>query len=673
MTARSLDAVPWDRLESALPQHPVSEVPRVLRRLALGGAEAGEEDTYPLFSCLAAGNGRVPSAATAALPFLVALAADPGQAQRLALVDLLVALHQEAATAAPHLVDEGWPAAWRRHRPAIRALLADPDPRVRREALPLAEGAADLLDRWRAEPDPTVRLPLLLHLGRAAAGARDDVRAGVRAVLAGVLRDGDPVLRVAAVFAWAHLDPGMPVRRLDTLVDALAEEHDFAAVWYMPGVEHGYSRTDLVPWLAGLLRHDTPAATSLVLRLAGAAHRALDTALHRAALTEAWRLLVRRPSTAPALLPVAGALLADPDSSVRLKAAHLLAVLGRRAAPYADRLAELADDPGEDDVDYLEGTVGDYARWALARIGDPRALPGLVERLYAPYREHYGRGYCAGDPRLPELDEVLAPLRSHADVLLPPLREVMRQHAAHYGGAGPLTGAFLRVLRAWGGRAVAALPEVVPLLADPAVSLSAVQALAAMGPAAASAEPAVRGCAVLDQPRNRQTVAWAAWRLGGDRERALRLIGDAVLTDKAPFYGPLHLLADFGPAAAPYAGRVRHIMEHAEGEPRLRAAAALWAITGEPEPSVPVLAEFVLPMADGDDRYGLFADALRALARIGVLTPAARAALRTLRDRDRRLSPGPDYRAILLDEELRALTDDLLGERRSAPGPTPFT
>ncbi|MFD7262592.1 hypothetical protein [Streptomyces sp. NPDC059874] len=69
-----------------------------------------------------------------------------------------------------------------------------------------------------------------------------------------------------------------------------------------------------------------------------------DAELRRCALDAAWPLLVARLSAAAAVLP---------------------AVLGHRAAPYADRLAAL-----------LDGTVGDHARWALTRIGDPRALPG---------------------------------------------------------------------------------------------------------------------------------------------------------------------------------------------------------------------------------------------------------------------------------------------------------
>jgi hypothetical protein len=663
ISLEALDAVPWDRLESALPRHPVEEVPRALRRLALAGLAATEEYCYPLYSCLVAGNGRVPSAATAALPFVVALAADPGAGARVDLVGLLVAFEHATRTARPDLVDEGWPAAWRRHQGEVLALLADPDPDVRREAIPLADGVVPLLERWRAETDPAVRLPVLLQLAWVAAAAEADARSveEVRAVLDGVLRDGEPVMKVAAVIARARLDPQEPVRRIDLLVETLSDlavRPRFEEIWYVVGVEEPFSREAVVTWAAELFDHDARTAASFVVRLADAAARTGDTELSEAVLNEAWRLLVLRPSAAPALLPVAGRLLDDRADPVRLRAAHLLAVLGRQSARYADRLATLLDDPWKDPC--LEGTVGEYARWALTRIGDPRAMPGLVERLYEPYREHYGRGYCVSDPRLPDVDAVLVPLRAHADVLLPDLREVMRHHAAHNGGHGPLTGAFLRVLKAWGPDALPALPEVVALLDDAEGSLLIVEVLAAMGPGAASAEPALRACKPLNWPEYQRNVAWAASQMGGDRTAALRLIGDAVLTEEGPYYGPVHLLTEFGPAAAPYADRVRHIMENTDGFRRIEAALALWSGTGEQEPSISVLEEFVLPIADGGDDYEFFGEALRALTRIGTLTPATRAALRTVRGFDGRLAQERNYEAFLQDEELRAAIEYLL-------------
>ncbi|MGV9790583.1 hypothetical protein [Streptomyces sp. NPDC003435] len=50
--------------------------------------------------------------------------------------------------------------------------------------------------------------------------------------------------------------------------------------------------------------------------------------------------------------------------------------------------------------------------------------------------------------------------------------------------------------------------------------------------------------------------------MGGDRDAALRLIGEAVLTEEEPLPGAVRLIGDFGTAAAPYADRVRHVMEH---------------------------------------------------------------------------------------------------------------
>ncbi|MFC0602713.1 hypothetical protein [Streptomyces palmae] len=648
----ALDHVPWERLESARVEHPPKEMRRALRRLALKGGAATEEDCYPLFDCFGVGTGRVASVATAALPFVVALAGDPDMGARVTLVELLASSFQTAAEADPGLVDAGWHEAWRLQRSRIRALLADPLPEVRREALPLGEDVDVLLERWHAETDPTLRVPVLLALGTAAAGcAQSEPVVRVRAVVAEVLRTGGPVMRVAAVHAWAEFDPQVSVRELDLLVEVLSDpavRPQFEAIWYAPAVEGAFTREDVVSWTAHLFEDAPRTALAFVVRLLDAARRNGDTPLCRAALDEGWRLLVVRPSAASALLPLAGALLAEADDGVRYRAAHLLAVLGSRAAPYADALAALLDDPGE--AEFLEGTVGDHARWALTRIGDERALPGLVERLYAPYQGQYSRGYVMGDPHLPEVEDVLSPLGAHAQALLPAVRKLLRD------GVG---GCFLEVLKAWGPAAAPALPEVVALLDDTRYSLRAIDALVAMGPTAESAEPAVRRCTVLDFPGNHHKVAWAAWRLGGDRDAALRLIGEAALTEEEPYYS-VGLLGDFGPAASRYADRVRHLMEHGDSSLRLRAAVALWSITGESEPSGSVLEEYLLPVADGGDAYGSFLDALRALARIGTVSEAARATLRTVRGSDRRLSTYRDYRAFTQDEEIRSAIDDVL-------------
>ncbi|MFF9179336.1 hypothetical protein [Streptomyces sp. NPDC014793] len=458
------------------------------------------------------------------------------------------------------------------------------------------------------------------------------------------------------MIARASLDHDAPLRHADLLLDVLADpavRPRFERIWWLPEVETPFARDDVAAWVSGLLDHVPPAALSFVARLAEAAERAADDGLRRVVLDEAWRHLVLRRSAASTVLPIAARMLDCADDCVRLKAAHLLAMLAPDSGPYADRLAALLDDPGTDKISWIEGTVGDFARWALVRLGDPRGLPGLVESLWAPYREQFGRSWVAGDPRRPEMHEVLAPLREHADVLLPALLEEVRQDHERHGDHGEIMGTLLQVAEEWGPDALPVLPVVLPLLNDTRYSLPVVDVLLAMGPAAASTASAVRDAVVLDHPGNHHRIAWAAWRIaGGDDGTALRLLGEAVHDEQASPYGPVPLLSDFGPAAAAHAGRVREVMENAE-HGRATAAIALWAITGDSGVALAVLEQVVVCFTGDDDRYGDLAEALRGFLRIGTVTPAARRALRLVGARDLRLSAHRDYRAVLGDQELR--------------------
>ncbi|MFE2553095.1 hypothetical protein ACFXGI_31790 [Streptomyces sp. NPDC059355] len=645
----ALDAVVWDGLETRSPKEPVEDVARALRRLVSAGSEAVEEDCYPLGSLVTRDGCETPSAAAVALPFVIALAADPAMGVRVDLVDLLAAMHS------PALAGEDWSGAW--------ALLADPEPTVRRAATALPVGVARLLERWRVEADPTVRLPLLLALGEAASGEAASGEAApegagepaheARAVLADVLDGDDPVLWVAAVHASAKRDRELPARQLDRLIEVfsdLALRPRFESVWYTPDIETPWTREDLVRSTAWLLGHDPEVELSFTVRLVESAQRSGDAALCREALDVAWRLLTERRSVEAALLPLAGGLLADPDGAVRLRAANILAVLGPAAAPYADRLADLLDDDASDL--YLDGTVRKIARWALTRIGDLRGLPGLVEQFRAQ-EEEQGRGYGIGDPRRPSTHDALIPLRAHADTLLPAIRETIRQCGARRGA----TRSFLPVLEAWGEDALPALPDLIPLLADTWTSTPVMGVLRAMGPAAAPAVPAVLTGQVLDHPGNHHFVAYTAALLGTDRDAALRLVGGAVMRAKEPGFGPIGELGGFGRDAAPYAQRVRFAMEGSTHWPRLTAAITLWEITGRVEPSMRVLEEFVLPIADGGDGFGFFGDALRALIRMGEISPAIREALLVVRRSERRLSADGGYPMILHDAELRGLIE----------------
>ncbi|MFI1441865.1 hypothetical protein [Streptomyces fructofermentans] len=595
----ALNAVAWDRLGAGGPADPVQDVPRALRRLVSAGPEAKEEHCRPLHSLVTRDGDDTPPAAAAALPFVIALAADSAMGARTELVDVLASMW------APALAGEDWSGAW--------ALLGDPDPAVRRAATAMPVGLVRLLARWRTETDPAVRVPLLLAIGAAAASGTGGTRAvdRARAVLAEVPESDDPVLWVAAVHASAGLDPGLPVRRLDRLIEVfsdLALRPRFEEVWYDPAVEGHWTREDVVRSTSWLLRHEPGAELAFAVRLASGAQVSGDAPLCREALDAAWHVLTERRSAEAALLPLAGGLLTDPDGAVRLRAANILAALGRASAPYADRLAELLDDDAADE--YLDGTVREYARWALARIDDPRALPGLIEQLHAQ-EEEQGRGYVIGEPRRPEARDVLIPLRARADVLLPAMREAIGRG----GVQGRAARVFLEVLDAWGVEAPPPAPPGLPRTAP---------------------------CG------------------SGDREAALRTVGEAVRTAEPPGYGPIGSLAGFGRDAAPYADAVRDVMERTTHWPRLTSAIALWEITGRAEPSMRVLEEFVLPIADGGDGFGFFREALPALVRMDGISPAIRAALTVVRDSERRLSADGGYPMVLQDEELRGLVEQAL-------------
>jgi hypothetical protein len=431
-----LGTVDWSGLRAGRSDEPAREVPELLRAFA-DACPGTPRDTVDRMVCdlhelLAP--GRVTAAGTAALPFLAGLATDPEVALRADVIELL------ASIAVAGEADPGWKAAWQRHRPVVRGLLADPDAVARRAALHFVEGrTGPLLERWRVETDPALRATLLLELGHAAVAEdpADPVVADVRAVLDGALHGEDRALRVAAAIGAASLDPRVPLRARAMLLELLTDPAlvpEFSG-WYTLRNEYPYDRESLASWVVHLLDQDQDqdpeAAVSFVAGLCEAGIRTDDAELRRCGVEEAWTLLSDRPSTAGALLPLGVRLMDDADDDIRYKAVHLLAVLGRRAAPCADRLAALLDDPGESHV--YDGTVGDHARWALTRIGDPRALPDLVERLVAPYRDMQGRGYCPVDPRRPDVADVLRPLRPHAAELLPAVAEALRDEVARSG------------------------------------------------------------------------------------------------------------------------------------------------------------------------------------------------------------------------------------------------
>ncbi|MFF2526366.1 hypothetical protein [Streptomyces liangshanensis] len=632
--------------------------------------------------------GAVGSAATAALPFLLRLARDPGVAPRVDVALMIAELADTGRTAAARFVDDGWAGAWARCRDDVRGLLGDGDPAMRRAAVglvavgegPVAENVAWLTERWGCEEDAAARVEIVLALGAvvgaATAGAGRSVAVGsgggsggggVRGLLDGLVDSGAPAPRLAAVHAWGRVDPAESARRVGVLVEILAAP-DTRAGLEAGWAEHTIGR--LVARTFQLLADDPGAATELATGLLAAP----DPDVRVAALAGAGSVLTRWRSPVPALAPALGACLDDPRPGVRWEAAYLLAVLGHAAAPYAERLAVLLHDTGAGagTRNCGAGTVGDAALWALTRLGDPRALPGLVERLYAAPAAFGARDVHSSDrsylvPGLPGPHDVLGPLRAHAGALLPEVRALMRRAAAT--GDGGTGRALAGVLEEWEEDALPALPELVGLLADSAVRQSAATALAALGPGAAEALPALERCAAGADPKERRLVAWAAWRIGGDAERAAAVLGGAM-TEDVVSHDTIRRLGELGPLAAPYTGRLRHLVATAAPSTweRTEAAFALWAVTGEVEPSASALEETIRPLPEGRC-LPVMLRAVRGLTRIGSpLTPATRDVLRRACAYDGRLAYWGGWRGFVEDEVMRAAIGELVAGAGAGAG-----
>ncbi|MEU3492489.1 hypothetical protein ABZ747_03205 [Kitasatospora cineracea] len=436
----------WRRLTVAA-DGPVLEQ---LRRAA-----RGEETTWWL-SLYHWDKGMDP-AAPAALPFLIALVREPDRPNRERVLSTLAQLVAVGRSEAAERVAPGWAAAWREHHTALEPLLADPDPEVRLTALGLTERARPLLARIPVETEPWLWALQLAYLGAVADRADPAARALLTGALHGAGGPDAPAHRLAALQGLAALDAAEPERWADRWAAAVLDPAAPAAVdrlWTRPDDDY---RAELGLEVASIGRSLPPrAATHLSLRLARAARDADRPELCAAALEAAWHPLLDLPSTGPLWLTTAGELIDHPDPRVRHRAAAVLAVLGRAAAPYADALhARLADTDGDE---FLDGSTADQARWALARIGDPRVLPGLVRRLTAVEREN-GRGYVTGDPRRPEPYDALLPLHGHAAVLRPQVAEWAREGESH---AWPWNHPGARLLAAWDGTADGPKPPADP-------------------------------------------------------------------------------------------------------------------------------------------------------------------------------------------------------------------
>ncbi|MGW3820004.1 HEAT repeat domain-containing protein [Streptomyces sp. NPDC005046] len=639
-----LDAVDWTALRHAYGV--ADDVPVMLRDLyrpEKAAAAAGDLRTHVHHQ-----GGGVYSSAPAALPYIVSAAADPAIAAdvRHELLCLIGALADAGNTAVARFVTPGWPAAWDLAVADLLPLLDDPVA-VNRTAVAYAlaeahrradEVIAALRARWNAEPEPRTRLQLISSIGSLTAHAGD--RRGASLSWLRELMDGaDPSVRLVAVQALRRALPGQEDTAYARAVSEVMSGSE-PEMW-RPGDNTAKAS---VVWAVGLLGADHTSLADVTRRLLG--HR--DASVRAGALQVAAQALSCRRSAVAELLPMVARSLSDPEPDNRLFAARVLGMCGDAARPWADALAAMVTDEGEPCP-----ATQSHALWALSRLGDVRCVPPLARRLAGArlgfaYHSSHADGWWTYDL---SLNEVAGGLGSHVDVLLPPVR-------ARLTTACTLDErrALCQLLESWGAAAAPAIPDLLGLL-DTDAAVWALDALAAIGPAAAEAVPRARLRALLDAPPPGQTfaprcLALAYGRLTGDRKPALELL----LPQLGELYGresAALLLGELGPAGAEYAERLRELLPLRQGGwLPLRVGEALWRITGRADEVVPVLVRAITPFAERGGAYPAVIETVKLLAEIGADAAPAEPALRAFLDTDERPVRHGTWRSVPEDDVL---------------------
>ncbi|MFC1407460.1 MULTISPECIES: HEAT repeat domain-containing protein [Streptacidiphilus] len=648
-----LDEVDWAALEHNYGS--AQNIPGLLRRCA--GAEPDDVDdaAFQLLNHLFHQGGWICSAAPAALPYVVGLAASPdvllpGRRMTLELVWRLAAEAGQVAA-----VDPEWQPAWEQTLPRILALLTDPCPEIRRDAahiLGICSSPGELvlpalLDSLQAEDDAAARLDLVLALGQAITRKPAGQRASeVIDLLRGLLDEPDAQMRLAAVHALAPSDPELPVRQVGALLEAIRDPS--VELWRksstveagVEGVQH---------WTALLFPDPFPAFTLGLL----ADHDNADQRV--GALSLAGGQLAQWRSANAGLLPALVARLHDSAPEVRFRAVELLACLGPAAAAYADDVVALLSDTAARATRDQE-TVAEGALWALARINDARCLPLLMglmggtrsgfASVSASYPVTAGWHY----PVLPGLHEVLAALPDHCEVLAPAVGHKLASADDH------TLNRLCQVLADWGPAAKAAIPDLFALLGGDRTWPAAAVALGGIGVAAD--EPRDALLARSGSGDQAELAAWAYWKVSGDPGPALAALGRMATLGRLP-HPAVRRLADLGSHAAAFADQLRALTAAADVWTRVEAAHALWATTGDTEITVPALATAVQGLTKGAYQP-VSLPAVRYLTQIGPAAAPAADRLRDVTTADQRLRCNGGWRGFAQDEAIRAAITELL-------------
>ncbi|GHG34645.1 hypothetical protein [Streptomyces zaomyceticus] len=652
-----LNAVDWAALRHNYGS--AEDVPDLLRRCAGPDPDDAVDAAFDLLNQLFHQGGWICSAAPAALPFLLRLAASPAVPlpSRRAVLELVWRLAAEAGQVAERFLDPGWQSAWERALPKVLVLLTDPAPGIRRDSahlLAVCDSPGELVlptlvRAWQAEVDPATRLDVVLALGRAVGREPAGPQATeVLEVLRGLLDGPEAQTRLAAVHALAPAAPNLPVQRVDLLLEAVRDpsvelwRHTSSVDAGIKGVHH---------WTAALFTGPSPTFTL------GLLEDHPDDDQRVGALAQAGALLAQWRSVTADLLPSLAARLDDPTLEVRFRAAELLACLGPAAVAHADEVAVLLDDTAARDTRKRQ-TAAEAALWALARMNDPRCVPGLI-KLMTDTRS----GFATGSPGypvtdglhhavLPSVHEVLGCLPDHAELFLPAIGEQLDAVTDDR-----VLNSLCRVLAGWGPAAKAAVPQLLGLLEDDRTWAAAAKVLARIGVAGNGARDLLLARSSSGEARA-EVAAWAYWKVGGEPGPALEALGH-VAAEGSIRRPSLRMLADLGPHAAFYADQLRVMAADNDPWTRVEAGHALWATTGDFETSVPAMTSAVQELTNGV-YLPVMLPAVRYLTQVGRPARPAAQLLRGVLTGDQRLRSNGCWRGFTQDEAIRAALEELL-------------
>jgi hypothetical protein len=579
-----LDDIDWASLGHAYGS--AEDVPAWVRGLA-GPDPAVREESLDALCGAVHDQGDVYDSTLAVVPYLLEVLTMPGLPGRAGIAELITGIVRLDDWPDESELDDDQAEMYRHAirvnaltaatAPDLLRLLDDPEPEVRVASaklltvlVPAVPGLSGLLlDLLGAEADGAVRTGLFEALG----GLRLDEDAIGR--LLGLTRSARASTALAALIAVARNDPyrvpldGVPelIGRAYAEDGPAPEEHDEGRRAphcsrmieeltdpLGPRVAQRIAIVD--PLLAS--PHDDLAGDALyaankminswrgdyretVTRIAGFLDRSPQLAGQAASMLRYWG-----PVAAPAAEPVARRLAA-------LAARPWRAGLPEWAVPYGNNPPELHP--------YLE---------ILSGLGDERALPLLLTALTLPRRPTTVGYRLAGYPG--HADRITSEILPHFPV------PVAGEHTPleWYG--------FQVAFRAFGAAAGPAVPR---LLASPLQDWSAVT-LGRIGPAAAPALPALRQAATGDDPQLAVAAAGALWRIDRSPDAL------ALLTNRldGPAAGEaFEEIGAMGPAADPAAALVATYLDAPPGDWRtpVRAAVALWQLTGDAERVTPAL------------------------------------------------------------------------------------